>query len=399
MMPQVVRHDLDAWPVHAPACLGPATLVLADGRVFRGLGFGARATAVGEVVFNTAMSGYQEIVTDPSYTGQLVCLTVAEVGNVGVNVDDEESRGHGSAGLIVRSLAPAPSNYRATGDLPAYLAARGMPGITELDTRALTRHLRERGAMRVGISTTELDPTNLLAKVLEQPEMAGANLVADVTIGAENIVRPEGKPRHVVAAIDLGIKDMTPKRMAERGLEVHVLPASTTLADIQKIGADGVFFSNGPGDPSTADTEVALLRDVLDAGLPYFGICFGNQIFGRALGFGTYKLKYGHRGINQPVMDLTTRKVEITAHNHGFAVDAPRDETVDTRWGDVTVSHVCLNDDVIEGLELRGKDGRLRAFSVQYHPEAAAGPHDSAYLFDRFVEMLDAATDEKQGAL
>ncbi|HBX80849.1 MAG: glutamine-hydrolyzing carbamoyl-phosphate synthase small subunit [Propionibacteriaceae bacterium] len=377
----------------------PALLVLEDGRTFRGLSFGAQGETFGEAVFSTGMSGYQETLTDPSYHRQVVVATAPQIGNTGWNDEDDESGKIWVAGYVVRDLSRVRSNWRSNRSLDSELKAQGIVGIAELDTRALTRHLRERGAMRVGISTTELDPTNLLAKVLEQPEMAGANLVADVTIGAENIVRPEGKPRHVVAAIDLGIKDMTPKRMAERGLEVHVLPASTTLADIQKIGADGVFFSNGPGDPSTADTEVALLRDVLDAGLPYFGICFGNQIFGRALGFGTYKLKYGHRGINQPVMDLTTRKVEITAHNHGFAVDAPRDETVDTRWGDVTVSHVCLNDDVIEGLELRGKDGRLRAFSVQYHPEAAAGPHDSAYLFDRFVEMLDAATDEKQGAL
>lgn len=376
----------------------PALLVLEDGRTFRGLSFGAQGETFGEAVFSTGMSGYQETLTDPSYHRQVVVATAPQIGNTGWNDEDDESSKIWVAGYVVRDLSRVRSNWRSNRSLDSELKAQGIVGIAELDTRALTRHLRERGAMRVGISTTELDPAKLLVKVLEQPEMAGANLVADVTIGAESIVRPEGTPRHVVAAIDLGIKDMTPKRMAERGLEVHVLPASTTLADIQAIGADGVFFSNGPGDPSTADAEVALLQDVLDAGLPYFGICFGNQIFGRALGFGTYKLKYGHRGINQPVMDLTTRKVEITAHNHGFAVDAPRGEMVDTRWGDVTVSHVCLNDDVIEGLELRGKDGRLRAFSVQYHPEAAAGPHDSAYLFDRFVEMLDSATDGKLGA-
>ena len=247
--------------------------------------------------------------------------------------------------------------------------------------------------MRVGISTEELDPARLLERVLQTPPMSGANLVADVTTAEPQVVEAVGEKRFTVAAVDLGIKDMSPYRMAERGIEVHILPADTDLAGIQALNPDGVFFSNGPGDPAAAEHEVGLLRDVLDAGLPYFGICFGNQIFGRALGFDTYKLKYGHRGINQPVMDLTTRKVEITAQNHGFAVDAPLATPTATPWGEARVSHICLNDDVVEGLELRSPEGDLLSFSVQYHPEAAAGPHDSAYLFDRFIDVMQRRTD------
>ncbi len=248
--------------------------------------------------------------------------------------------------------------------------------------------------MRVGISTTELAPAALLTKVLQTPAMAGSDLVADVTLTAAEVVPAVGGKKLTVAAIDLGIKDMTPTRMAQRGIEVHVLPASVTLDELRGLAPDGVFFSNGPGDPATADAPMELLQGVLDEGIPYFGICFGNQIFGRALGFGTYKLKYGHRGINQPVKDLRTGKVEITAQNHGFAVDAPLDRATTTRWGEARVSHICLNDDVVEGLELTDQADNLLAFSVQYHPEAAAGPHDSAYLFDRFVDVMQR---RKQG--
>jgi carbamoyl-phosphate synthase small subunit len=288
----------------------------------------------------------------------------------------------------VRDVSRVRSNWRSTRDLPIELARQGVVGITGVDTRALTRHLRDRGVMRVGISTVDLDPESLRAKVLQQPQMAGADLVSDVTTDHEVVVPPTGEKRFTVAAIDLGIKDMTPHRMAERGIEVHVLPSSVTIEDLRRLQPDGVFFSNGPGDPAAATAEVDLLRRVLDDEIPFFGICFGNQLFGRALGFPTYKLKYGHRGINQPVMDKTTRKVEITAHNHGFAVEAPRDGAAATPWGSATVSHLCLNDDVVEGLELHDDEGELVAFSVQYHPEAAAGPHDSAYLFDRFTDML-----------
>lgn len=377
----------------------PALLVLEDGRAFRGLSFGAPGTTFGEAVFSTGMTGYQETLTDPSYRRQVVVATAPQIGNTGWNDVDDESRRIWVAGYVVRDLSRVRSNWRSNRSLDEALAEQGVVGIAELDTRALTRHLRERGAMRVGISTEILEPEALLAQVLEQPPMAGANLVHDVTVRATEVIPAQGERRFRVAAVDLGIKSMTPALMAERGIEVHVLPADVTVEAIMALEPDGVFFSNGPGDPAAAESAVALLTEVLDAGLPYFGICFGNQIFGRALGFGTYKLKYGHRGINQPVMDLGTRKVEITAQNHGFAVDAPIGQGIPTRWGEAWVSHVCLNDNVVEGLELRHSDGSLRAFSVQYHPEAAAGPHDSAYLFDRFTDLMiqtrgTAATQE-----
>ncbi len=367
----------------------PALLVLEDGRHFRGVSFGARGETFGEAVFNTAMSGYQETLTDPSYHRQVVVATAPHIGNTGWNDEDDESRQIWVAGYVVRDLSRVRSNWRSNRSLDEELRHQGVVGIAELDTRALTRHLRERGAMRVGISTEELDVERLLAKVLQSPRMAGANLVAEVSVSEPEVTPAVGEKRFTVAAIDLGIKDMTPTRMSERGIEVHLLPAGVSIEQVRALSPDGVFFSNGPGDPAAADAAVALLEQVLDAGLPYFGICFGSQIFGRALGFGTYKLKYGHRGINQPVKDLTTNKVEVTAHNHGFAVDAPR-EGAATKWGQARVSHVNLNDDVVEGLELRGPDGALRGFSVQYHPEAAAGPHDASYLFDRFVDMMAA---------
>ncbi len=366
----------------------PALLVLEDGRSFRGVSFGAAGEAFGEAVFSTGMSGYQETLTDPSYHRQVVVATAPHIGNTGWNDEDDESSRIWVAGYVVRDLSRVRSNWRSNRSLDAELRNQGVVGIAELDTRALTRHLRERGAMRVGISTVELDPGKLLARVLQTPVMAGSDLVADVTLTQTEVVPAVGEKRFTVAAIDLGIKDMTPTRMAERGIEVHVLPASVTLDQLRTLNPDGVFFSNGPGDPATADAPMELLRGVLDDGVPYFGICFGNQIFGRALGFGTYKLKYGHRGINQPVKDLRTGKVEITAQNHGFAVDAPLGEATETRWGNARVSHVCLNDDVVEGLELTDETDELLAFSVQYHPEAAAGPHDSAYLFDRFVDVM-----------
>jgi len=369
----------------------PALLVLEDGRTFRGVSFGATGETFGEAVFSTGMTGYQETLTDPSYRRQVVIATAPQIGNTGWNDFDDESRRIWVAGYVVRDLSRVRSNWRSNRTLDEVLREQGVVGIAELDTRALTRHLRERGAMRVGISTLEQDPERLLTRVLQQPRMAGANLVDEVTLDAPEVVKAQGERRFTVAAIDLGIKAMTPELMARRGIEVHVLPATASIDDIRAIGPDGVFFSNGPGDPATADGPMRLLQDVLDAGIPYFGICFGNQIFGRALGFGTYKLKYGHRGINQPVIDLATRKVEITAQNHGFAVDAPLTGSTPTPWGDARVSHVCLNDDVVEGLELRGPDGRVRGFSVQYHPEAAAGPHDSAYLFDRFCDVMAAA--------
>jgi carbamoyl-phosphate synthase small subunit len=373
----------------------PAILILEDGRTFTGRAFGRVGSTVGEAVFNTGMSGYQETLTDPSYHRQVVVMTSPHIGNTGWNDEDDESSQIWVSGFVVRDPALRPSNWRSRRSLEEELDAQGVVGICDIDTRALTRHLRERGAMKVGVFSGEAATRprqELLTTVIDSPAMAGSALAAEVATKQAYAVAPLGERRFTVAALDLGIKAMTPQLMAQRGIEVHVLPATATFAEVMAVEPDGVFFSNGPGDPATAEHEVGVLREVLAAGVPYFGICFGNQIFGRALGFGTYKLKYGHRGINQPVMDRTTGKVEVTAHNHGFAVDAPLDGDTDTAYGTARVSHVCLNDDVVEGLELRDADtGVLKAFSVQYHPEAAAGPHDAAYLFDRFVDLLTAA--------
>lgn len=375
-----------------------AIMVLEDGRTFRGESFGAEGETFGEAVFSTGMSGYQETLTDPSYHRQVVVMTAPHVGNTGMNDEDPESRRIWVAGYVVRDPARVPSSWRSVRTLDDELRDQGVVGISGVDTRALTRHLRERGAMRVGISTTESDPQRLLARVLESGEMTGSNLSEAVSTPEAYVVPAVGEKRFTVAAVDLGIKANTPRMMSERGIEVHVLPATATLAEVQAVGPDGLFFSNGPGDPAATTGQVELLQGALRAGIPYFGICFGNQLFGRALGFGTYKLKYGHRGINQPVMDRTTGKVEVTAHNHGFAVDAPLEGTTTTEFGEAAVSHVCLNDDVVEGLELRDADGTLTSFSVQYHPEAAAGPHDAAYLFDRFCDLMTARSSERKDA-
>ncbi|WP_243843140.1 glutamine-hydrolyzing carbamoyl-phosphate synthase small subunit [Mumia sp. ZJ430] len=368
----------------------PAILVLEDGRTFHGDSYGALGETVGEAVFSTGMTGYQETLTDPSYRRQVVVMTAPHVGNTGVNSEDPESGRIWVAGYVVRDPARVASSWRATRTLEEDLVEQGVVGISGIDTRALTRHLRDRGAMRVGISSLSHDVDALLATVKAAPSMAGADLAGEVTTAEPYVVPAIGEKRLTVAAVDLGIKAMTPHRMAERGIEVHVLPADTTLDQVRATGADGVFFSNGPGDPAATTDAVALLQEVLDDGTPFFGICFGNQMLGRALGLETYKLKYGHRGINQPVMDRTTSKVEITAHNHGFAVAWPGDLDAphETPYGRASVSHVCLNDDVVEGLEVHDADGDLLAFSVQYHPEAAAGPHDAEYLFDRFAELM-----------
>ncbi|MFJ8491649.1 glutamine-hydrolyzing carbamoyl-phosphate synthase small subunit [Streptomyces sp. NPDC094038] len=365
----------------------PAVLVLEDGRIFRGRAYGAVGETFGEAVFSTGMTGYQETLTDPSYDRQIVVATAPQIGNTGWNDEDDESSRIWVSGYVVRDPARVPSNWRAKRSLDAELVAQGVVGISGIDTRALTRHLRERGSMRAGVFSGEAIGTDaeLLARVQDQPHMKGASLYEEVATKEAYVVPAVGEKRFTVAAIDLGIKGMTPQRMAERGIEVHVLPATATEDDVYAVSPDGVFFSNGPGDPATADGPVALMSAVLARKTPLFGICFGNQILGRALGFGTYKLKYGHRGINQPVQDRTTGKVEVTAHNHGFAVDAPLDQVSETKFGRAEVSHVCLNDDVVEGLQLLDQP----AFSVQYHPEAAAGPHDAAYLFDRFVSLME----------
>ncbi|MEW2630599.1 glutamine-hydrolyzing carbamoyl-phosphate synthase small subunit [Streptomyces sp. NPDC048389] len=366
--------------------VSPAVLVLEDGRTFRGRAYGAVGETFGEAVFNTGMTGYQETLTDPSYHRQVVVMTAPHVGNTGVNDEDDESKKIWVAGYVVRDPARIPSNWRSRRTLDDELTSQGVVGISGIDTRALTRHLRERGAMRVGIFSGEAlaDDATLLARVQQAPEMKGADLSAEVATTEAYVVPAIGSKKFTVAALDLGIKGMTPHRMAERGIEVHVLPATATADDVYAVNPDGVFLSNGPGDPATADLTV--IKSVLERRTPLFGICFGNQLLGRALGFGTYKLKYGHRGINQPVQDRTTGKVEVTAHNHGFAVEAPLDKVSDTPYGRAEVSHVCLNDNVVEGLRLLDRP----AFSVQYHPEAAAGPHDAAYLFDRFVSLMEA---------
>ncbi|PFG33112.1 glutamine-hydrolyzing carbamoyl-phosphate synthase small subunit [Sanguibacter antarcticus] len=388
-----------------------ALLVLEDGRTFPGRAFGAVGTTIGEIVFNTGMTGYQETLTDPSYHRQIVVMTAPHIGNTGVNVDDPESSRIWVTGFVVRDPARRASSWRSEGSLQDELVRQGVVGISDIDTRALTRHLRDRGVMRGSIVSGEdllvggypRPIEDLVGQVCSAASMVGADLAGEVSTERAYVVEPQGAfagqaPVKTVVAVDLGIKSMTPQRLAERGVRVHVVPSSSTIEDLLALSPDGVFFSNGPGDPGAAVHAVELLRAVLDAGVPYFGICFGNQILGRALGFGTYKLGYGHRGINQPVMDVSTRKVEITSHNHGFAVDAPIGAQTlaphdPERYGRVVVSHVGLNDDVVEGLECLD----IPAFSVQYHPEAAAGPHDAAYLFDRFLDLMNSGARTASG--
>ena len=451
---------------------GPAAiLVLEDGWAARGAAFGALppgqrvppGQSFGEMVFNTAMTGYQETLTDPSYHRQIVVMTAPHIGNTGINDEDHESRRIWVAGYVVREPARVASSWRAMRSLDDELRAQGVTGIAIAGTRALTRHLRAKGAMRAGISVDAADvahPDALLERVAASPSMAGADLAREVSTREPYVVRPPRgtATRYRVAAVDLGIKAMTPRKMAERGCEVHVLPATATLADILAVRPDGVFFSNGPGDPAAAGYAVETMRGVLEERIPLFGICLGNQILGRALGLGTYKLLFGHRGVNQPVADLATGRVHITSHNHGFAVAPPgvfaagetgeakngAGEAIGTGDADVAnvanvaeadrtsvanevaeaggavrqdwaggmheagsartwampvaqpfrtpyglahVSHACLNDGVVEGLRLLDRP----AFSVQYHPEAAPGPHDAIGLFDQFAWLMDGA--------
>ena len=369
----------------------PAVLVLEDGTRHTGRAYGARGTTLGEVVFATGMTGYQETLTDPSYAGQIVLQTAPHIGNTGMNDEDPESRRIWVAGYIVRDPSRVVSNWRADESLDAALVRDGIVGISGIDTRAVTRHIRSAGSMRGGVFSGEaaaLDPEEQLRIVREGPRMSGLNLSAQVSVPEVQITRATGERIGNLAVLDLGVKQATIDNLAARGFEVHVLPQDTTIEDILETAPVAVFYSNGPGDPAASGDHVALLRSVLDEGLPFFGICFGNQLLGRALGFDTYKLPFGHRGINQPVLDKATGRVEITAHNHGFAVDAPLEGEVESPagYGRVEVSHIGLNDNVVEGL--RALD--VPAFSVQYHPEAAAGPHDANYLFDRFRDMVIA---------
>lgn len=365
--------------------MSKAFLVLDDGRIFEGSSWATTGKTFGEAVFQTGMTGYQETLTDPSYHKQVVVMTAPHIGNTGVNTFDNESKKYWVAGFVVRNPSTLTSNWRSENDLEAELISQGIVGIQGVDTRAITRHLRDRGAMRVGIfSGLELTREEMVIEVRKQPAMSGAYLSDDVSTSETYVVPAIGEKRFTVAALDLGIKGATPRAMAERGIEVHVMPYNSTFEEIQAINPDGVFLSNGPGDPATMTETIDLVRQVLSEEIPVFGICFGHQILGRALGFETYKLQFGHRGINQPVLDRKTGKVEITAHNHGFALQAPTEGGFSTVYGPGQVTHVSLNDGVVEGLELSERG----AFSVQYHPEAAAGPHDAAYLFDRFVDLM-----------
>ncbi|MDV3124855.1 glutamine-hydrolyzing carbamoyl-phosphate synthase small subunit [Mycobacterium sp. 21AC1] len=366
-----------------------AVLVLEDGRVFTGTTFGAIGQTLGEAVFSTGMSGYQETLTDPSYHGQIVVATAPQIGNTGWNREDGESRADKIwvAGYAVRDPSPRASNWRASGTLDEELVHQGVVGIAGIDTRAVVRHLRTRGSMKAGVfsgESADVPVDALLERVRSQASMLGADLAGEVSTDASYIVEPEGSQRFTVAAIDLGIKTNTPRNFARRGVRSHVLPSSVTFDQIADLKPDGVFLSNGPGDPATADHIVGVTREVLGAGIPLFGICFGNQILGRALGRSTYKMVFGHRGINIPVIDHITKRVAITAQNHGFALEGEAGEQFDTPFGPAEVSHTCANDGVVEGIRLA--DGR--AFSVQYHPEAAAGPHDANYLFDQFVDLM-----------
>ncbi|HVF18882.1 MAG TPA: glutamine-hydrolyzing carbamoyl-phosphate synthase small subunit [Mycobacteriales bacterium] len=366
----------------------PALLVLEDGTSFRGEAFGADGETFGEAVFNTGMTGYQETLTDPSYHRQVVVLTAPHVGNTGANDVDPESDRIWVAGFVVREPSPLSSSWRARRSLDRELTASGVVAIGGVDTRAITRRLRDQGAMRCGVSSVEADPEELLARVRRSPDMAGADLAREVTTTATYIVPAVGERRFRVAALDLGMKRSTPAYLAAHGCEVHVLPAMSTADDLLAIDPDGVFFSNGPGDPAVTSYAVDAMRGVLGQ-RPVFGICLGNQILGRALGLGTFKLRFGHRGVNQPVQDLATGRVAITSHNHGFAVSAPDDvrAPMSTPYGDAVVSHVDLNDGVVEGLRCLD----VPAFSVQYHPEAAPGPHDAVGLFADFAALMSAS--------
>lgn len=368
--------------------MNKAQLVLEDGRVFTGTAFGKVGQTLGEAVFSTGMSGYQETLTDPSYHRQIVVATAPQIGNTGWNSEDAESRGDKIwvAGYAVRDPSPRVSNWRANGTLEDELVRQQIVGIAGIDTRAVVRHLRTRGSMKAGVFSGDAlaDPQELVRRVREQPSMLGADLAGEVTTPDAYVVDPEGSQRFTVAALDLGIKTNTPRNFARRGIRTHVLPSSATFERIADLQPDGVFLSNGPGDPATADHVVALTREVLGAGIPLFGICFGNQILGRALGLSTYKMVFGHRGINIPVIDHVTGRVAVTSQNHGFALEGEAGQRFDTPFGPAVVSHTCANDGVVEGVKL--VDGP--AFSVQYHPEAAGGPHDAEYLFDQFIDLM-----------
>ncbi len=375
----------------------PALLVLADGTSYCGLSFGAPGTTIGEVVFNTGMTGYQEVLTDPSYRGQIVTFTYPELGNTGVNPEDEESNEPQIKGAIARNICPRPSNWRSTQSLVEYLIEHKIPGIYGIDTRALTRKIRTVGAMNGAISTEILDPTELLQKVQSAPSMAGLNLVREVTTKevyqwseATNpdwefnpSVSGDSGEQFTVVAIDFGVKKNILRRLASYGCRVVVVPASTPPAEILNYNPDGIFLSNGPGDPSAVTEGIETTKELLKSSKPVFGICMGHQVLGLALGADTFKLKFGHRGLNQPAG--LQQQVEITSQNHGFAINA------DSLAAEVEITHLNLNDRTVAGLRHKS----LPLFSVQYHPEASPGPHDADYLFERFVQAMRDARKAK----
>ncbi len=375
-----------------------AVLVLEDGTKYVGRAYGAIGRVTGEAVFSTGMTGYQETITDPSYAGQIVVQTAPHIGNTGMNDEDPESRRIWVSGYVVRDPSRVVSNWRAQRSLGEELERDGIVGISGIDTRALTRRIRDVGAMRAGIFSgpdAELSLEEQLDIVRTSEQMAGRSLADQVTTPEPFSVPAVGERIGLLAVLDLGVKQATLNYLTERGFDLIVLPSTSTYEDVKACNPDAVFYSNGPGDPSASKGQIELLQALLRDGKPFFGICFGNQLLGRALGFGTYKLPFGHRGINQPVFDKLTGKVEITAQNHGFAVDAPIEGVHESPagFGRVEVSHYSLNDQVVEGLRCLD----IPAFSVQYHPEAAAGPHDANHLFDRFRELVIAAQDSKEG--
>ncbi|WP_128889773.1 glutamine-hydrolyzing carbamoyl-phosphate synthase small subunit [Corynebacterium pelargi] len=377
----------------------PAALVLADGRIFRGTSFGKVGTTLGEAVFSTAMTGYQETMTDPSYHRQIVVATAPQIGNTGWNDEDGESYGDKIwvAGLVIRDLSVRVSNWRAKRSLEDEMIAQGIVGIAGIDTRAVVRHLRNFGSIAAGVFSGEdaqRSDEELIAEVKEQPSMKGADLAKEVATDQPYVVEPEGEQRFTVVAYDMGIKTNTPRNFASRGIRTVVVPANTPFEEIQQYNPDGVFVSNGPGDPATADEMVAIVQQVLETKIPFFGICFGNQILGRALGLETFKMKFGHRGINVPVLNHLTGVIDITAQNHGFALKGEAGKPFQTPYGTAQVTHTCLNDDTVEGVALENG----MAFSVQYHPESAAGPHDANPLFDQFIELIERHGASKSNA-
>ncbi|MEP6848962.1 MAG: glutamine-hydrolyzing carbamoyl-phosphate synthase small subunit [Acidobacteriota bacterium] len=359
----------------------PAILVFEDGRTFKGASFGAEGETFGEMVFNTSMSGYQEILTDPSYAGQIVCMTYPLIGNYGVNEEDVESRRPWVEGFVVREASPIASNWRSTETLDAYLRRNNIVGLEHIDTRALVRHIRDKGAMRSAISTVDLDESSLLEKILATPEMNNRELASVVSVKDAYDYPAGTDAKFHVVCYDFGVKTNSLREFSRFGCQITVVPENTSAQTVMALKPDGIFLSNGPGDPASMKAVVDEIKELAEREVPIFGICLGHQLIGQAFGGSTYKLKFGHRGGNQPIKDLTTGKIEITSHNHGFAVDK------DSLPAEVEVTHINLNDNTVAGLRHK----TLPVFSVQYHPESAPGPHDSEYLFERFIDLMNVS--------